>query len=355
MSSRFSISVPVGAWHPLLADCLQSLAIQSPRPNVALLDASGDPLVKKTADEFSDLFAYRRHGPDKGQTDAILEGWGAAPGDILGWLNADDALYPGALAAAAERLAAADAPDVVYGHSVIVNDEASVTGYHWAVEPPSDYLLAGDIISQPSCFFRRDAHDRIGGLDSALHYTMDWDLWVRLWRAGAKFAFIDRTMSRVLWTREAKTGGFGAARRKELERIINQNASPWRRMKSRAGFALHHLFEYVLPAPAARALRGRLAAGGAFINGLGRNGEIETSAAIPLVHYRREPVAAIIAEFETVQDAALHAANATAGAGPESKSARLDLPAPWPAGETLHLTIKNAAAKPALLTGLRFE
>ena len=74
MPPSFSISVPIGAWHPLLPDCLESLAIQTPRPNVALLDASGDPRVAQAAERYDDLIVYRRHGPDKGQSDAILEG-----------------------------------------------------------------------------------------------------------------------------------------------------------------------------------------------------------------------------------------------------------------------------------------
>ena len=52
----------------------------------------------EAVDQFSDLVAYRRAGPDGGQSDAIIEGWDNLSGDILGWLNADDALYPGALA-----------------------------------------------------------------------------------------------------------------------------------------------------------------------------------------------------------------------------------------------------------------
>ncbi len=350
MSPSFSISVPIGAYHPLLPECLKSLAIQTPRPAVALLDASGDPRVKEIADAFSNLIVYRRHGPDAGQSDAIIEGWKNAPGDILGWLNADDALYPDALKHAAAAFAEEPETDIAYGHSVIIDDDFAVAGFHWAVEPPSEMLLSGDIISQPSCFFRRSAYEKVGGLNAGLHYTMDWDLWVRLWKDGAKFAFIDEVMSRVLWTREAKTGGFGAARREELDRIINENGSPLRRLKSKAGFALHHVFEYMAPPALARPLRRLLSSSGAEISGLGRNGEIREKAIIPLVHYKDAPVNAIAAEFEAVKDATLYAKGAEAVAC--NKSAKLDLSAPWPPGETLVLTISNKASSPALLSRL---
>ncbi len=353
MAPTFSISVPIGAWHPLLRECLQSLVIQTPRPNVALLDASGDPRVKADADAFGDLIVYRRHGPDGGQSDAILEGWANAPGDVLGWLNADDALYPGALARAAAKFEQDAALGVVYGHSVIIDDDFAVVGYHWAVEPPSELLLSGDIISQPSCFFRRDAYEKAGGLDADLHYTMDWDLWVRLWRDGAKFDFIDEVMSRVLWTKEAKTGGFGAARRKELARIIDQNASPVRRLKSKLGFALHHVFEYMMPSALARALRGRLSPGGAVINGLGRNGEIESVATLPVVHYLPEPAGKLRLFFADKADVSVTAGDCVLSASGEEIA--VDLPVPQAPGETMMLTIRNEGAGSAVFTGLRFD
>ncbi len=340
MSLSFSISVPVGAYHPLLGECLESLAIQSPVPGVSLLDASGDPRVAEIADRFAGLFTYRRHGPDKGQSDAILEGWRQTPGMVLGWLNADDALYPGALTAALARLEGEDRPDVVTGHTVIINDEFNVTGYHWAVEPPAESLLWGDTISQPSCFFRRDAYDRIGGLDADLHYTMDWDLWVRLWRGGAKFAFIDQTLSRVLWTRNAKTGGFGPARRKELERIIGQNASPIRRIKSRLGFALHHAFEYMMPVPIARTLRRRVSKTGATIHGLGRSGEIDNAAEISVVRYGSQ-LTRVEAHFAPGADAAC-LMSPTHGGKSAAAACIITLPLdkPAPSGETVVLRIE---------------
>ncbi|MBI1392444.1 MAG: glycosyltransferase [Alphaproteobacteria bacterium] len=285
MNNEFAISVPIGAYHPFLRDCLKSLSIQSPRPRVALLDASGDPRVKAAADDFRDLLAYRRHGPDGGQSDAILEGWRHVDGDILGWLNADDALYPDALARASARFAADPGLEVVSGHTVIVDDDGAVTGYHWAVEPPGPSLLSGDTISQPSCFFRRSLHDRVGGLDADLHYTMDWDLWVRFWNAGARFDFIDETLSRVLWTKDAKTGGFNGRRRAEIGRILDANAPSAARLKSRIGFGLHYLAEYVLPTEFAYALREAVSPSSKTINGLGRNGEIAAVASLPLVHF----------------------------------------------------------------------
>ena len=290
MTVSFAIAVPIGSYHPLLRDCLTSLAIQSPHPKIAVLDASGDPRVSAVIEEFSNHIEFHRSGPDGGQSDAIIEGWRRTESDFLGWLNADDALYPGALAKAAEHFGKNPDTDVFYGNSVIIDDEFGVKGYHWAVEPPSANILASGIISQPSCFFRRTKYEEIGGLDRDLHYTMDWDLWVRFWRAGAKFQFTEETLSRVLWSPEAKTGGFSSERRSELERIISGNKGAGRRLKSRIGFALHHFLEYLAPPVLSRAYRERSARKSRTIHGLDASGGVRRVAAIPLVHYNKEPM-----------------------------------------------------------------
>jgi len=43
-------------------------------------------------------------------------------------------------------------------------------------------------VAQPSVFFRRDVYDAVGGVDAGLRFVMDYDLWVRFARRGARFA-----------------------------------------------------------------------------------------------------------------------------------------------------------------------
>ena len=118
---RYSISVPIGAWNDLLPATLKSLLCQSEPVQIALLDASNDPRVESIADEYDHLLAYRRHGPDLGQSDAIIEGWQNTDGEILGWLNADDSLFPHAMQIASERFSSNPSLDLVYGHSTIID------------------------------------------------------------------------------------------------------------------------------------------------------------------------------------------------------------------------------------------
>src|SRR6266849_8649816 len=59
--------------------------------------------------------AYWRSSPDGGQTAALREGFERATGEVLGWLNSDDWLEPGALRTVGESFAAHPEVDIVHG------------------------------------------------------------------------------------------------------------------------------------------------------------------------------------------------------------------------------------------------
>ncbi|MFN4024853.1 MAG: glycosyltransferase family 2 protein [Hyphomonas sp.] len=287
---RFAISMPVGAWHPFLPQALASLRCQAGNVAVALLDASGDPRVKAAGDAHADWLAYRRHAPDKGQSDAILEGWANLHGDWLGWLNADDILMPGAL----DRIRAAHAADpaleVIYGHSTILDETGAMTGYHFNVEPPGPRLMQAGIVSQPSCFFARAAYERAGGLNRDLHYTMDWDLWIRLFKAGARFGFVDAPLSMVLWAADTKTASLNRRRRDELRSLIALHAPGAAQKQTFRAFAIHALADRVWPDALKQKVLRRLRRGGPDVFGLGADGSVREGCCLHLAHYAEAPV-----------------------------------------------------------------
>ncbi|MEM9496066.1 MAG: glycosyltransferase [Pseudomonadota bacterium] len=297
-SPVFAISTPIGAYHDFLPSALRSLAIQRAPFQSALLDASGDERVKEIADAHDGMLAYRRHGPDGGQSAAIIEGWENTTGDILGWLNADDLLFPGALEKAVAAFEADPDLDVVCGHSIILGDRGEMTGYHWAVEPPGPRILEAGIISQPSCFFRRSAYERVGGLNEDLHYTMDWDLWIRLYKAGAKFGFIDAPLSMVLWGEGTKTASFNKARRDELRALIAEHAPAEKQKRIFQSFAIHHLLERI-PAQGVRNwLSRRLSKNRTTIFGVGAEGALDADAQIHYANLGAEPREALVLMLE---------------------------------------------------------
>ena len=78
----------------------------------------------------------------------------------------------------------------IAGRCLIIDENGreirkAVTGYKnkWLERYSYDRLLVQDFISQPAVWFRKSFLNEVGLLDENLHYTMDYDLWLRM---GAK-------------------------------------------------------------------------------------------------------------------------------------------------------------------------
>lgn len=120
--------------------------------------------------------------PDNGQAEAINKGFRLAKGEIIGWLNADDAYQPGAIPAAAHYLHSHPEIDLVYGNFNFIDGGGQVI--HRQVTPPFSLnkLLYAAIIPQTSMFFRRRVLNMVGGVNPQLHYVMDWEFTLRIAR-----------------------------------------------------------------------------------------------------------------------------------------------------------------------------
>jgi glycosyltransferase involved in cell wall biosynthesis len=119
--------------------------------------------------------------PDEGQSHALNKGFALARGEILGWLNADDAYLPHAVAQGVEALESSGA-GLVYADVERVNDDR-VNPRRIRSRPTWDLwteLNDGNGVFSPSVFFTRSAFEAVGGLDESLHLTMDYDLWLRI-------------------------------------------------------------------------------------------------------------------------------------------------------------------------------
>lgn len=124
--------------------------------------------------------------PDGGQAAAVREGLSRGTGEIMGWLNSDDVIFPGTLAYVADYFAQHPDVDVVYGHRIVIDRQGYETA-RWVL-PPHDpeFLLWADFIPQECTFWRRRIYEAVGGMDPTFQFALDWDLFLRFQRAGAK-------------------------------------------------------------------------------------------------------------------------------------------------------------------------
>ena len=160
---------------------------------------------------------------DKGQAHAVNKGLAATSGEIIGWLNSDDVYYPESLRAVAGYFAEHPEIDVVYGTADHIDaDDRPLDPY--PTEPWNfDRMIETCIVCQPAAFFRRRMVERHGPLNDTLHYCMDYEYWIRLALAGARFGYLDRKLAGSRMYAQNKTLGSRPAVHTEINNVLKRH------------------------------------------------------------------------------------------------------------------------------------
>jgi len=126
---------------------------------------------------------------DKGQADAVNNGIKKATGDVIGWLNSDDLYEPDTLQTVMDHFSRNPDCQWLYGKCRIIDETGieimkGITSYKNLSLKRFRFsrLMLENYISQPTVFFRKELFNKVGSLDTSLHYTMDYDLWLRFGR-----------------------------------------------------------------------------------------------------------------------------------------------------------------------------
>jgi len=134
---------------------------------------------------------YWHSKPDKGQTDALIQGFERATGEIYGWVNSDDILFPGALEHIANAFHRYPQGGIFAGNYVLIDKLGRVIRCKRHPKESGWFGRQGLQIVSPDWFFTRDAYEKVGGLDPDIEFSMDLDLYMKMIMLDVPYIYLD--------------------------------------------------------------------------------------------------------------------------------------------------------------------
>jgi glycosyltransferase involved in cell wall biosynthesis len=153
-----------------------------------VVDPGSTDRSRDIVQRFRDRIAAVVFDQDDGPARGLNNGFARATGQIFAYVNADDALLPGAVAEAVAVFRQHPEADVVYGHGYLVDERGAVLR-RLRSAPFSLWraLHGAGVIVQQATFFKRDAFLEIGGFNAGNHSCWDYELLVDFALANKKF------------------------------------------------------------------------------------------------------------------------------------------------------------------------
>lgn len=190
-----------------------------PNLEFMVLDGGSTDGSVEIIERYSDRLAYSHSRPDKGQTDALIQGFERSSGDLLGWVNSDDLLLPGALRRIAQAFVSRPLDDIFGGNYVLVDEAGRIIRCKRHPVQASWFGRNGMFtINQPGSFFTRRSYEAVGGLHRDLHYVMDNDLYIRMMLNGRQYVYINSWLAGFRKHSASKTVSQTRLAVQELER-----------------------------------------------------------------------------------------------------------------------------------------
>lgn len=149
-------------------------------------------IIKKYAQEIDQIIFE----PDEGPSDGLNKGFSLTHGEILGFLNSDDILYPGSLKAVVDSFYRHPEADVISGHSLIIDSNDAVLRKSYSQQMSLlQYAYGACVLNQPSTFFRKQAFEKSGGFNKSNRSNWDGELFVDMALAGVNFRTVNKFWS----------------------------------------------------------------------------------------------------------------------------------------------------------------
>jgi glycosyltransferase involved in cell wall biosynthesis len=203
--AMLSVITPARNMAKFLPETLDSVAaLRTPHEHIVIDGASDDGTVELLEGREDPHLTWISE-PDSGQTEAVNKGLRLAQGDLLAWVNADDAYIPGAVDRALDHLARNPMTGAIFGAVNYIDENGEV--FRTLVPPRfrwRRYLYFGAFVTTPTIVWRRELLNRAPSLNERYVDAADYDFFLRLLR-GVRVDRIDEPMLNFRYHPTSKT------------------------------------------------------------------------------------------------------------------------------------------------------
>ena len=196
---KVSVVIPAYNAERFISDAIESVLSQT-HQNVEciVVDDGSTDATKTVVEKFGNRVNYLYQNNSE-RSAARNFGISASSGDYISFLDADDSIAPKKIETQVQFLLENNDFDVVYSDTLHFKDFPERKFYHVKRPCPSGDILSvlafRNVFTVNSPLIGRPVLEKSGGFDPYLSFNEDWDFWLRLSLAGAKFGYLDETLS----------------------------------------------------------------------------------------------------------------------------------------------------------------
>jgi glycosyltransferase involved in cell wall biosynthesis len=198
-----SVVIPAYGVAAYIVEAIDSVLVQASRRVEIIVVNDGSPdtqALERVLERYRDRIVYIKQ-ENGGVSSARNVGIRAARSEWLAFLDGDDAWLPGYLEAQFAALRAQSDADMVFGNAVLFGDTALVGG---CIIPSSQRegeitflkAVSGECTISYCALVRREIVIRAGLFDTALRGSEDFNLWLRVLKAGGRIMYHGRPIYR---------------------------------------------------------------------------------------------------------------------------------------------------------------
>jgi glycosyltransferase involved in cell wall biosynthesis len=220
-----SIVTPSFNQAAFLEDTLRSVLEQDYEPiEYLVVDGGSTDASVEIIRRYEDRLAWWTSEPDGGQPQGLNKGFARSRGELMGFLNSDDTLLPGAVSRLVAELERDPRALVAYGDAVYVDERYGKTHYGksrvWGIAPMA--TAATGTVMQPASLWRRRAWELAGPFDESYQVWFDVLFFLNMARFGPA-SYVEEPLATYRIHPESKTANaVGIPHTEELMKVADE-------------------------------------------------------------------------------------------------------------------------------------